>query len=272
MEDRDASSSSEWETDTEGEDESMIAAEEREGGSAGSEVPEEEEEWEHWDVCVSLFDNHVSGSLEENLEYMFRTFGFYLPDAEHLADPEGLVRYLGAKLQYGHVPLYIRGDDGEAKSFRSLHAVQRHMVDSVRCKLVYEGNEDEYADYYDWPSDDEGEETSLALVNDDGLNGGEYELAVPLSGGGTRYLGTREFARYYRQRHRQGDRRVALTKAAAVLAQYRKLAVPLITAGAQEREKARKAQRAEQQHWQRQKLAIGMSRNINDKLPKNVPY
>jgi hypothetical protein len=33
-------------------------------------------------------------SFEANLEYMFRNFGFYLPDAEYLKDPEGLVKYL----------------------------------------------------------------------------------------------------------------------------------------------------------------------------------
>jgi pre-60S factor REI1 len=62
-----------------------------------------EEDWEEWDVCVSFFDNKRSGSMQENLEYMFKRFGFYLPDAEYLTDPEGLLKYLGAKLQYGQV-------------------------------------------------------------------------------------------------------------------------------------------------------------------------
>ena len=42
----------------------------------------------------SLFDNHVSASFEANMEYMFKKFGFYFPDAESLADPEGLLKYL----------------------------------------------------------------------------------------------------------------------------------------------------------------------------------
>ena len=42
----------------------------------------------------SLFDNHVSVSLEANLEYMFKNFGFYFPDAQYLSDPEGLLKYL----------------------------------------------------------------------------------------------------------------------------------------------------------------------------------
>ena len=32
--------------------------------------------------------------MEANLEYMFKKFGFYFPDAEYLTDPEGLLKYL----------------------------------------------------------------------------------------------------------------------------------------------------------------------------------
>ena len=47
-----------------------------------------------WEVTRSLFDNHVSNSFEANLEYMWKKFGFYLPDTEYLEDPEGLLKYL----------------------------------------------------------------------------------------------------------------------------------------------------------------------------------
>lgn len=52
------------------------------------------DKWEDWDLCCSLFDNHKSSSMEANLEYMLKHFGFYLPDAEYLSDPAGLLRYL----------------------------------------------------------------------------------------------------------------------------------------------------------------------------------
>ena len=52
------------------------------------------QQFEEWDLCRSLFDNHVSASLEANLEYMFKHFGFYLPDAAYLSDPAGLINYL----------------------------------------------------------------------------------------------------------------------------------------------------------------------------------
>ena len=56
----------------------------------------------------------------------------------------------GSKLQYGHVPLYESGDNPSARSFSSLHAVQRHMVDTGRCKMLYDGNEEEYEEWYNY--------------------------------------------------------------------------------------------------------------------------
>lgn len=56
----------------------------------------------------------------------------------------------GAKLQVGGVPLYVRGDDNRARQFRSLHAVQRHMVDTCQCKLIYDDNEEEFEEFYDY--------------------------------------------------------------------------------------------------------------------------
>lgn len=56
----------------------------------------------------------------------------------------------GAKLQYGNVPLYESGDDPSARTFASLHGVQRHMVDTGRCKMAYDDNEEEYEDFYDY--------------------------------------------------------------------------------------------------------------------------
>ena len=61
------------------------------GDAADSASPEK---WEDWDLCCSLFDNHKSASMEANLEYMLKNFGFYMPDAEYLSDPAGLLRYL----------------------------------------------------------------------------------------------------------------------------------------------------------------------------------
>ncbi|KAJ9508333.1 hypothetical protein QJQ45_011840 [Haematococcus lacustris] len=85
----------------------------------------------------------------------------------------------GAKLKYGHIPLYSRGDDEKSRSFRSLHAVQRHMVDSGRCKMVYEDNEEEYADFYDYEAEPGSE-------GEDEANNSVLILAVILARGAER--------------------------------------------------------------------------------------
>jgi len=33
--------------------------------------------------------------------------------------------------------------------------VQRHMVDSGRCKIAYDDNEEEYSDFYEYEDDNE---------------------------------------------------------------------------------------------------------------------
>ena len=48
------------------------------------------------------------------------------------------------------MPLYVRGDDANSRQFASLHGVQRHMVDANKCKMVFDDNEEEYEEFYDW--------------------------------------------------------------------------------------------------------------------------
>mmetsp|Transcript_14553 Transcript_14553/g.31692 ORF Transcript_14553/g.31692 Transcript_14553/m.31692 type:complete len:491 (+) Transcript_14553:70-1542(+) len=192
---------------------------------------EEDEEWEEWDLCRSLFDNHMSKDFDGNLEYMFKNFGFYFPDADYLKDPEGLMRYLGSKIQYGRVPLYTRGDDANAKQFRSLHAVQRHMVDTNQCKMCYEDNEEEYAQFYDYGPEEEGEGATgsgaLVAAGDlpEALVVGGYELMIPGTGSsGGKVLGSREFAVYYRQQHKPAEERQSVV-INTMLAKYRALGI-----------------------------------------------
>jgi pre-60S factor REI1 len=254
--------------DNSGDDWETASEEEMEGS---------QKEWEEWDVCRSLFDNHISPSMEENLEYMWRKFGFYLPDSEFLEDPEGMLKYLGAKLQYGHIPLYESGNNPKAKQMASLHGVQRHMVDVGKCKVLYDDNEEEYEDFYNYEKEEmdvDGNPTDRQLVSIDAEDavaaGGGYELALPQSKGGVRVLGSREFARYYKQRHKAGDSRES-TAAARVLAQYRKLSVPLIGDGTEASIEKKRAQRAvvrAQRDW----MNVSIRRNVNDNLPRNVPY
>ena len=104
----------------------------------------------------------------------------------------------GAKLQHGHVPLYESGSNPQAKQFASLHGVQRHMVDTCRCKLLYDGNEEEYEEYYDYaPADAEGE-------GEDGQGGGG---ALIVAGGEGTGAG-RELA-LWRREQREVELRIA---------------------------------------------------------------
>ncbi|KAI8469242.1 MAG: hypothetical protein J3K34DRAFT_522329 [Monoraphidium minutum] len=252
-------------------------------------------DWQEWDVRRSLFDNRVSGSMQDNLEYMFKHFGFYLPDAEFLNDPEGLLRYLGSKLQYGKVALYTRGDDPGARQFRSLHAVQRHMVDANRCKMVYDDNEDEYADFYDYSpqyagdaagdAEGEGEGEAGAVVAASGGGGAAFaaaglEMVVGGAEGaaGSKVLGSRWLARYYKQRPRPAAARPpgagALgappsAAAAGVVAQYRALGVE--TRAPEAIAAARRAQRAVRR-GERSRLNLAMKANILHNLPKNCTF
>lgn len=276
-----------------------------EAGSADDDGGDDDDDegWEEWDLRRSLFDNRVAPSMQDNLEYMFKRFGFYLPDAEYLVDPEGLIRYLGSKLRYGKVPLYTAGDDPNARQFRSLHAVQRHMVDANRCKMVYDDNEDEYADFYDYSpqhaggaaAEGEGAEPAAAagagaggaLVAGGGGDSSErfmtngMEMVVGGGEGGARgkVLGSRWLARYYKQRHRPGATGAAAVAAAGrallspaagqVVAHYRALGIetrdPSVNADAK---RAQKAVRRMERH----RLNLAMRTNVNNNLPSNVPY
>ena len=66
---------------------------------------------------------------------MYKVHGFFIPDSEFCADPEGLVAYLGEKIAMGHYPLHVRGDDANGRQFRSARATQQHMIDANKCYM-----------------------------------------------------------------------------------------------------------------------------------------
>ena len=53
-----------------------------------------------------LFDQHQSETLEENIKYMQKAYGFFLPDQDCLVDLEGLLGYAHEKIKLGHYCLY----------------------------------------------------------------------------------------------------------------------------------------------------------------------
>jgi pre-60S factor REI1 len=294
---------SEWETT------SMDEEEDGEGEEAEDDDNDDEAarwaEADTWDPRRSLFDARVAPTLEDNLEYMWRTYGFVVPDAEACSDPEGLLRYLGAKLAVGRVPLYARGDDAGARRFRSLHGVQRHMVDSGRCRVAYDGNEEEYEEFYDYSrvaqeagegEEEEGEEGgggermevevagggsgALAVAGGGGARRAAGEGAVAAAGGGggsskPLVLGTRALARYYRQRTRPDPASRDSVAAALVVARYRALGVETLAKQARREAAARArggAGAASAARDLKKRLGVSLRANINTDLPKNVPY
>ncbi|KAI0268605.1 C2H2 type zinc-finger-domain-containing protein [Gloeopeniophorella convolvens] len=96
-----------------------------------------------------LFCSNVSSSLEDNLTHMSGEHSFFIPDAEYLVDPTGLVIYLGEKIAVGNICIFC---NGKGREFRTLDAVRKHMVDKSHCKIAYDNQNDmlEVSDYYDF--------------------------------------------------------------------------------------------------------------------------
>jgi pre-60S factor REI1 len=257
------SDSDSWETASE--DEGEEAGE----GSRGEQEP--------WDVCVSLFDNHRSKSCEDNIEYMYKNFGFSIPDVENLANPEGLIQYLGAKISQGRIPLYTSGLDHDAKSFGSMHAVQRHMVDTGKTRMLYEDNEDEYEDFYDYSAMEAemaermeslqlAETTSSNVAISDG-----YSLFIPGKDNSQRVLGSRGLAKYYKQSHRPTDQRQSVL-ANKIVARYRMLGLLKMQEDQKQIANMNDNEVKRRQNTDDVKLHSGIQNAVIWKLPRNVPY
>jgi len=185
-----------------------------------------------WDPRRCLFCDAEGESLEANLAHMWGVHSFFLPSMERLRDPAGLVRYLGLKMSVGGLPLASRGDDPDARQFRSLEAVRAHMRDARGGMAVrWEDNWDEYDDFYDWDSDDDDHDAGKELtrrVDDVGLGQGGYELRVrstdPATGTTTtRVVGHRDLLRYHKQHRRQVDERASAQAREAAITAYRAL-------------------------------------------------
>jgi pre-60S factor REI1 len=97
-----------------------------------------------------LFCTHTpSSTFEDNLTHMSSEHSFFIPDAEYLVDPTGLITYLGEKVAVGNVCIYC---NGKGREFRTLDAVRKHMVDKSHCKIAYDTEKDmlEMSDFYDF--------------------------------------------------------------------------------------------------------------------------
>ena len=283
-EDDDDEEEGDWESCSDEEEAERLMRDLDEGNSRDDDDDDDDDDDFEWDCRRCFFSNRIHSSMADNLEYMFRNYGFSIPDGEFLVDAEGLMRYLGAKLAVGHIPFYVSGLQENAKHFGDVHAVQRHMIDTGRCKMLYEDNEEEYEDFYDYSSLDGDDESSAAMGEGGALavptvdvatNGVELVLSSSDATGRrrNRVIGAREFHRYYRQRHRTQDTRlsVAATKA-AMLSRYEMLGVATKSEAQVMKERAEKASRRGLKNADKLKLRAQLRRNKNDNLPQFVPY
>ena len=135
---------------------------------------------------------------------------------------------------------------------------------------MYDGNEDEYEEFYDYAALDEEKQLAQADV---GYTASGYELMIKDPGSRkVKIIGNRELARYYRMNVRPEDTRGS-ARAGAVVARYRALQIE--TKSSTPEQRVMFAQRRRERHdFKTRKWAVtnkGMGNLIRD-LPKDCPY
>jgi len=151
------------------------------------------------DVNHSLFCNNVSENLERNILFMRKNYTFIIPEVDYCNDIEGLIRYLGEKIGIGHYSIW------DHKQFGSVEACQSHMRDTQTCKMLWEGNEEEYAQFYDM----EGLKQKELAMSEVELHSNGFELVV----NNEKIIGHRDLAIYYKQGVRYREEGQALVSA-----------------------------------------------------------
>jgi len=170
-------------------------------------------------------NNPEESGVEQCLNHMLKSHGFFIPDAEYLVDIEGLLMYLQEKVKRGIVCLYCH------KQSTGLQAVQSHMKSKGHCKILYDPDVDmaEYSFCYDFSGS--YADVPRGIVTDDAdrmdescSEGSEDDLDPPvkfkkmfetneigelvlLDG---RVVGNRQYQRYYRQHLRPTDDRESI--------------------------------------------------------------
>ena len=178
------------------------------GSESEWETDEDEDENAPWDPrpCESLFDGHVSESVEANETYMRVKHGFVIPYRDSVADLAGLLSHLQRKIYRRRQCVWC------SRKFSTLEGVRGHMRDAGHVKIkfepasVYRGDPlfsnvpelDDYvpelSEFYDFPTG--ADAVASAATLDSHLGGLELVL------GSGKQLGHRSYRRYYRQKFR----------------------------------------------------------------------
>lgn len=89
-----------------------------------------EDDWQEEDNPIfhnnCLFCSHHSANMLKNLKHMSIAHSFFLPDAEFLVNPNGLLMYLGEKVCQGFMCLWC---NDRGRTFFSAEAAKQHMLD-----------------------------------------------------------------------------------------------------------------------------------------------
>lgn len=97
-----------------------------------------------------MFCGHESNDFVDNMKHMSVVHSFFVPDTEYIIDLEGLIMYLGAKISRDFICIWC---NERGRTFYTLDAVRKHMIDKGHCKMLHEGLAlAEYADFYDYSS------------------------------------------------------------------------------------------------------------------------
>ncbi|KAJ7546314.1 hypothetical protein O6H91_08G035400 [Diphasiastrum complanatum] len=233
---------------------------------------------EEWDVTQCFIcDARPDGSVEGCIEHLHKVHGFFLPDAEYLKDPSGLLNYLGLKVTKGFMCLYC---SERGRQYQSIEAVRKHMVAKCHCKLPYEDGEsgiEELEDFYDFSSSFGQADGSQVMAIDHlkapiDFGTGGFELIVKggSEDGIVKTIGTREFSRYYRQRPKPADLRDGIL-VNALVARYRSMGLETKRTdsrlGVSGNMRKLPAARLEAM-----RTKLGMKNNVIRNLPKNCTY
>lgn len=97
---------------------------------------------------VCLVDGKSFDTVEENVEYMSKKYGLFIPEPEYLIDLAGLITYLGEKVGFGNVCLSCTFQG------KNVESVRAHMISKSHVRIPYETTDEklEISDFYDFTS------------------------------------------------------------------------------------------------------------------------
>ncbi|KAG0584255.1 hypothetical protein KC19_3G196900 [Ceratodon purpureus] len=276
--DEEEESDDEWEEvdgeDVDAEEDGDTVAEMEEAG------PSDDPLSGHWEPSDCLFCGKNHADFEACIEHMHRDHGFFVPDAEYLKDPVGMLTYLGLKITKGYMCLFC---DERGKQFHSVEAVRKHMINKSHCKLRYgdgEGiAEEELEDFYDFSSSYKTAESSQVLALHDGANplvslaSGGHELVIKSGDdeGSVKRIGSRDMARYFRQRPAPTDNRNGMM-VNALVARYRSMGLATQEQKWRLRNKPEEQQRKASQRAEYIRSKIALKNNVIRNLPRNCEF